>query len=143
MDYRHCWFARAHRCTVDAAFHGRARTSSQSRISGHDGKQTEIHSRCFLKKRIGFSWRIPALALFVFLSPSKSPAQTISDGSDSAFTEVPELKEGFRLLYVQKYPEARGKFSAWTSEHPDDPFGFVAEAASYLFEEFYRQGVMT
>jgi hypothetical protein len=72
-----------------------------------------------------------------------SRAQSSTDGSDSAFTEVPELKEGFRLLYVQKYPEAREKFSAWTSEHPADPFGFDAEAASYLFEEFYRQGVMT
>jgi hypothetical protein len=72
-----------------------------------------------------------------------SQAQTTTDGSDSAFTEVPELKEGFRLLYVQKYPEARKEFSSWTSEHPGDPFGFVAKAASYLFEEFYRQGVMT
>jgi hypothetical protein len=88
-------------------------------------------------------WRVSALALLAFLNPARSTAQTTSDGSDSAFTEVPELKEGFRLLYVQKYPEARKKFSAWTSEHPDDPFGFVAEAASFLFEEFYRQGVMT
>ena len=88
-------------------------------------------------------WRIASLALFVLLAPSFSCAQAAQDGSDSAFTEVPELKEGFRLLYVQKYPEAREKFSAWTSEHPDDPFGFVAMAASYLFEEFYRQGVMT
>jgi tetratricopeptide (TPR) repeat protein len=56
---------------------------------------------------------------------------------------VRELKEGFRLLYVQKYPEARENFSSWISEHPADPFGFVAKAASYLFEEFYRQGVMT
>jgi hypothetical protein len=53
------------------------------------------------------------------------------------------LKAGFRLLYVQQYPEARERFSTWTSQHPDDPFGFVATAASYLFEEFYRQGVMT
>ena len=81
--------------------------------------------------------------LFVSLTPSMSPAQTVADGSDSAFTEVPDLKEGFRLLYVQKYPEAREKFSAWTSEHPADPFGFVATAASYLFEEFYRQSVLT
>jgi hypothetical protein len=87
--------------------------------------------------------RILSLALFVFLNPVQSPAQAPADGSDSAFTEVPELKEGFRLLYVQKYPEAREKFSAWTSAHPEDPFGFVAKAASYLFEEFYRQGVMT
>jgi hypothetical protein len=88
-------------------------------------------------------WCISALALVVSLSPSKCSAQTAADGSDSAFTEVPELKEGFRLLYVQKYPEAREKFSAWTSAHPDDPFGFVATAASYLFEEFYRQSVLT
>lgn len=85
----------------------------------------------------------PTLALFVLLAPTLTSAQTAADGSDSAFTEVPELKEGFRLLYVQKYPDAREKFSAWTSEHPSDPFGFVATAASYLFEEFYRQGVMT
>ncbi|HEY6387507.1 MAG TPA: hypothetical protein VIX91_17670 [Candidatus Acidoferrum sp.] len=88
-------------------------------------------------------WQVPTLALSILLAPSVSRAQSVSDGSDSAFTEVPELKEGFRLLYVQKYPEAREKFSAWTSEHPVDPFGFVATAASYLFEEFYRQGVMT
>ena len=77
------------------------------------------------------------------LVPTLSSAQVPDDGSDSAFTEVPELEDGFRLLYVQKYPEARVKFSAWTSEHPADPFGFVAMAASNLFEEFYRQGVMT
>jgi hypothetical protein len=86
---------------------------------------------------------IPALALFVLFAPAASRAQTPTDGSDSAFTEVPELKEGFRLLYVQKYPEAREKFSGWTSAHPSDPFGFVATAASYLFEEFYRQSVLT
>ncbi len=81
--------------------------------------------------------------MFVLLAPGVSRAQTPTDGSDSAFTEVPELKEGFRLLYVQKYPEAREKFSGWTSAHPQDPFGFVATAASYLFEEFYRQSVLT
>jgi hypothetical protein len=81
--------------------------------------------------------------VFVLLAPAASRAQTPTDGSDSAFTEVPELKEGFRLLYIQKYPEAREKFSGWTSAHPGDPFGFVATAASYLFEEFYRQSVLT
>lgn len=90
-----------------------------------------------------WSSRIPALALFILLAPYLSRAQAAQDGSDSAFTEIPELKDGFRLLYVQKYPEARVKFSKWTAEHPADPFGFVATAASYLFEEFYRQGVMT
>ena len=35
------------------------------------------------------------------------------------------------------------QFEAWESQHPDEPFGQVAIAASYLFEEFYRQGVLT
>jgi hypothetical protein len=64
-------------------------------------------------------------------------------GDAPAFIVVPELHEGFRLLYTQKFPEARQKFSGWEAQHPDEPFGEVAVAASYLFEEFYRQGVLT
>lgn len=61
----------------------------------------------------------------------------------AAFKDVPELTDGFRLLYEQKFPEGREKFTEWASQHPEDPFGYVAVAASYLFEEFYRQGVLT
>jgi len=60
-----------------------------------------------------------------------------------AFTPIPELTSGFQLLYTQQFPAAREKFSNWESEHPQEPFGEVAIAASYLFEEFYRQGVLT
>ena len=60
-----------------------------------------------------------------------------------AFVDVPELQAGFRLLYEQRFPEARQTFLGWEEEHPDDPFGDAAVAASYLFEEFYRQGVLT
>src|ERR1700682_484833 len=60
-----------------------------------------------------------------------------------AFTPTPELTSGFQLLYAQQFPEAREKFANWESEHPQEPFGEVAVAASYLFEEFYRQGVLT
>jgi hypothetical protein len=60
-----------------------------------------------------------------------------------AFTSIPELTSGFQLLYAQQFSEAREKFTFWESEHPDQPFGQVAVAASYLFEEFYRQGVLT
>jgi tetratricopeptide (TPR) repeat protein len=66
-----------------------------------------------------------------------------SDADDPAFTTVPELVSGFHLLYLQKFPEARNMFTDWGSQHPDEPFTQVAIAASYLFEEFYRQGVLS
>jgi hypothetical protein len=50
---------------------------------------------------------------------------------------------GFNLLYQQKFTEARESFSAWQSQNPEEPFSEVAVGASYLFEELYRQGVLT
>ena len=46
---------------------------------------------------------------------------------------------GFDLLYEQKFSEARQTFASWNSRNPEDPFGEVAVAASYLFEELYLQ----
>jgi hypothetical protein len=56
---------------------------------------------------------------------------------------TPELDAGFHLLYELKPEEARAKFAAWQASHPEDALGNAAEAASYLFEECYRQGVLT
>jgi hypothetical protein len=83
------------------------------------------------------------LALFLLLAPAASRAQDATDGAGPAFTTVPELTEGFHLLYAQKFSEARESFVSWESNHPDEPFGEVAVAASYLFEELYRQNVLT
>ena len=58
-------------------------------------------------------------------------------------SQAPEIDAGFRLLYELKFTEARAQFSAWQKAHPDDPLGSASEAASYLFEEFYHQGVLT
>jgi len=57
--------------------------------------------------------------------------------------ERPEIDAGFHLLYELKFAEARAQFTTWEKAHPDDLLGPAAEAASYLFEEFYRQGVFT
>ena len=56
---------------------------------------------------------------------------------------VPELEAGFHLLYEMKPAKARNQFEAWQKSHPEDPLGSASEAASYLFEECYRQGVLT
>ncbi len=54
-----------------------------------------------------------------------------------------ELDAGFHLLYELKFEEARNRVKAWQKSHPEDPLGSASEAASYLFEECYRQGVLT
>ncbi|MGB9007858.1 MAG: hypothetical protein WCC18_04525 [Candidatus Acidiferrales bacterium] len=56
---------------------------------------------------------------------------------------VPELDAGFHLLYELKFEEARTHFAVWEKSHPEDPLGSASEAAAYLFEECYRQGVLT
>jgi hypothetical protein len=75
---------------------------------------------------------------------SNSPRSAESDAALApAFTPIPELTEGFEMLYTQRYPQAREKFNDWESRNPREPFGEVAVAASYLFEEFYREGVLS
>lgn len=86
------------------------------------------------------SFLVLAVALAI---PPESRAQPATDEPFAAFSDVPELTAGFNLLYEQKFEEARAKFADWVAQHPADPFGPTAIAASYLFEEFYRQGVLT
>jgi hypothetical protein len=81
-----------------------------------------------------------ATAIPALQEPSQEPA---ADSTTPAFHTVPELMDGFNLLYQQKFIEAREAFGSWQSRNPDEPFGEVALAASYLFEELYRQGVLT
>ena len=87
--------------------------------------------------------RIFGLLSFLLLGAASTNGQPAEDPATPAFTNVPELMAGFRLLYIQRYPQARTAFAAWESQHPDEPFGEVAVAASYLFEEFHYQGVLT
>ena len=56
---------------------------------------------------------------------------------------VPELEAGFHFLYELKVEEAHTHFATWQKLHPEDPLGSASQAAGYLFEECYRQGVLT
>jgi hypothetical protein len=69
--------------------------------------------------------------------------QSVSQLATPAFRSDPELKNGYNLLYEQKFPEARVVFQEWAAKNPTEPFGQLSIAASYLFEEFYRQQVLT
>jgi hypothetical protein len=88
-------------------------------------------------------WRILSVVSFLLLTAAALPARAEALDDTPAFMSVPELMSSFRLLYIQKFPEARAEFTAWQSHHPGETFGEVCVAASYLFEEFYRQGVLT
>jgi hypothetical protein len=66
-----------------------------------------------------------------------------SEQAPTKASHVQELDAGFRLLYELKFMEARTKFTGWQKSHPQDPLGSASEAATYLFEECYRQGVLT
>jgi hypothetical protein len=79
----------------------------------------------------------------IFLPMPSFGGQSVNKLETPAFSSVPELKEGFQLLYEQKFPEARVIFEEWASKNPTEPFGQVSLAASYLFEEFYLQRVLT
>src|SRR2546430_1394895 len=83
----------------------------------------------------------PAISLAQ--EPSSLPAAASTTSPTPAFYPVPELMSGFNELYEQKFDKARETFSDWNSHHPEEPFGEVAVAASFLFEELHRQGVLT
>jgi len=74
--------------------------------------------------------------------PVQQPAPAIPQPAWVAAPVTP-VETGFRLLYQLKFPESRAQFTIWEKLHPDDPVGFSAEGASYLFEEFNSQGVLT
>src|SRR5579859_619149 len=77
------------------------------------------------------------------VSPPATPLPATSESESPAFHTVPELTAGFNLLYEQKFTEARAVFESWESRNPQEPFGEVAIAATYLYEEMYRQGVLS
>jgi hypothetical protein len=83
------------------------------------------------------------LAFLLLLSPVVDFAREMTGDESPAFTTVPELNAGFDLLYRQRFAEAREAFANWEARHPEQPFGHVAIAAGYLFEELSDQGVLT
>ncbi len=88
-------------------------------------------------------WPTSRVALPLLLSVAICGARPETRAIGPAFTKVPELASGFHLLYTQNFAAGRERFADWESQHPDEPFGQVAVAASYLFEEFYRQDVLS
>jgi tetratricopeptide (TPR) repeat protein len=64
-------------------------------------------------------------------------------GADNAAVPNSKMDIGFHLLYELRFAEARTEFTEWEKAQPNEAMGPMAEASSYLFEEFYAQGVLT
>jgi hypothetical protein len=89
------------------------------------------------------NWRYYSTISLLLFTAAACPARPDEAAKSPAFTTVAELSSGFHSLYAQNFSGAREKFNNWESQHPEEPFGQVALAASYLFEELYRQGVLS
>jgi hypothetical protein len=91
---------------------------------------------------------VGALVVFVCSSPAIRAASDNTlppssvDGS-SAVVDSPVLDSGFRHLYELDFASARSEFLDYQQQHPGDPVGKAAEAASYLYEEFNAKGIFT
>jgi hypothetical protein len=54
----------------------------------------------------------------------------------------PDLDRGFQQMYNLDFSGAHDTFNEYQTAHPDDPLGFVADAAAYLFAEFNRLQIL-
>ena len=84
-----------------------------------------------------------ALTLATALSGTAPHIAATASGEAAPEVERPHLEAAFRLMYALRFDEARAEVAAHRRASPDDPLGAAAEAASHLFEEFDRVGVLT
>jgi hypothetical protein len=78
------------------------------------------------------------LALFLVISPHSGESSVAAHVQEKSLIE-----SGFNQLYELKFGEARNRFIEYMRKDPNDPMGYVAVAASYLFEEFCDRHVLT
>lgn len=86
------------------------------------------------------------LLALMALSPSNCAAGEMDaspDAPHAAILPSAVLDTGFRQLYEMDFQAARGQFLAYQQEHPEDPLGKAAEAASYLYEQFKAKGIFS
>lgn len=77
------------------------------------------------------------------LAATLTVAAAIGGVTPGRADDKPQIEAAFRRMYELRFDEARNEVSAYRHSHPEDPLGAAAEAASYLFEEFDRAGVLT
>lgn len=90
--------------------------------------------------------RLISRALFlpvILIVTSAIGAGAVAAPLATAPASLPDLDAAFHAMYELQFEAARDRILAWRTAHPADPLGPAAEAASHLFEELDRQGVLT
>ena len=87
-----------------------------------------------LNRRIA---RALAATLFGLICTCSAIAQTTG-----RVVPQPELERGFCQMYNLDFTGAHGTFAIYQKLNPDDPLGYVADAAAYLFAEFSRLQIL-
>lgn len=62
--------------------------------------------------------------------------------SPKATVPQPALDRGFQQMYNLDFATAHDIFHAYQQAHPEDPVGYVSDAAAYLFSEFDRLHIL-
>lgn len=78
---------------------------------------------------------------FAFVLLVLAPAGAWSAEGNSAAAPG-ALDRGYTQMYNLNFDAAHQTFHAYQQVHPDDPLGFVSDAAAYLFAEFDRLHVL-
>jgi len=62
--------------------------------------------------------------------------------SPTAMVYSPVLERGYQEMYNLDFATAHDTFRGYQQGHPDDPMGYVSNAAAYLFSEFDRLHIL-
>jgi len=81
------------------------------------------------------------LLICVGTSVGQTPSQ-VSSQPPNRVVPQPELDRGFRQMYNLDFTGAHNTFHVYQKGRPNDPLGYVADGAAYLFAEFNRLQIL-
>jgi hypothetical protein len=86
---------------------------------------------------------VPVLLLAALAMASAVQAAPPAAAPPAPVLAEPGLETAFRRMYELRFDAARVEIVSYRKLHPADSLGAAAEAASYLFEQFNQEGILT
>jgi len=126
---------------ASALSNGRARAPRESRLSRCNDGQAALLAGASSEAKVSNAFANPQRALCpVFSRRLPAPASSNAGRRQPGVPDGSGTRLGFSFALRSGFFEAADKFDNWESQHPEEPFGEVAVAASYLFEELSARG---